>query len=641
MIDQIFQKNGVLHSKLKEFTPRSSQQEMAEAVFDAIRYSGNLVCESGTGTGKTYAYLVPAILSKKRTVITTATRALQEQVFFRDLPNLLQVLNADIKTCMLKGRANYLCRHRLKQAQQQIDQVGIRMRYPLSKINEWANRTQTGDLSEVKDIPENSPVWRVVTSTSENCLGGHCHDFNKCHVNTARKKAIESDLVVINHHVYFSDLSLKESGFGGLLPEHDIIIFDEAHSLPEIASNFFGFTFSSIQVKYLIDDIQSAELEENSCIDFQSIFLKLEQSVKDLILLAKKNYQGPKIYGEVKNHEWEEKTTKLKITFGDLVSALESAAVAGTGLTRCRDRAIWMSDNLWTWCEDSDQKSARWFSSHKNGFNLNSTPLDMGQILREHMNLPGKSRIFTSATLSVDRNFSTFMKKVGLAEQNTDTGFWDSPYDYTNNCRLLIDESMPEPSDPRFPESMKQVIVEIATVSRGRAFCLFTSFMMLNCVYDLVRAEVDWPLYRQGDMPKQTLINNFIENEHSVLFGTSTFWQGVDIKGDALSCVIIDKLPFGSPGDPVIKSRIQYCHEQGNNPFKQIQIPEAVVILKQGVGRLIRSETDRGVLVICDSRILKKPYGKIFLDSLPKIPIVGDIRKIKEFYRGIYKSKGA
>ncbi len=635
MMDQMFRQNGLLHQKLEGFIPRKSQQEMAEAVFDAISHSGNLVCESGTGTGKTYAYLVPAILSEKRTVITTATRALQEQVFFRDLPNLLQVLNADMTTCMLKGRANYLCRHRLKQAQLQTDLASVRVRQPLSKLNEWANKTQTGDISEVKDIPENSPIWRMVTSTSENCLGGQCPDFNKCHVHAARKKAIDSDLVVANHHVYFSDLSVKESGFGGVLPSHEIVIFDEAHSLPEIAANFFGFTFSSTQVKYLVEDIQTAELEENSSIDFHPVFRDLEGAVNDLTSLANQNYQGPKIYSEVKNHDWEEKTTKLKLVFCDLVRALENSAVAGAGLTRCRDQARWMSDNLYTWCEDRDQNSARWFAARKNGFNLNSTPLDVGQILREHMNETGKSRIFTSATLSVDRSFSPFISKVGLSEPDTDTGFWESPYDYQNNSRLLIDESMPEPNDSRFPDEIKQLIIEIGTASKGRAFCLFTSFAMLNRVYDLVRAEVDWPLYRQGDTSKQDLIDNFIKNEHAVLFGTSTFWQGVDIKGDALSCVIIDRLPFGSPEDPVMKSRIQHSREHGENAFMQIQIPEAVVILKQGAGRLIRSETDRGVLVICDSRILKKPYGKIFLDSLPQMPIVDNIHEIKEFYGSI------
>ncbi len=633
MIDRIFERNGLLHSSLPEFTPRRSQREMAESVFDSIRSCGNLVCESGTGTGKTYAYLVPAILSEKATVISTATRALQEQIYFRDLPNLLKVLNGEVKTCMLKGRANYLCRYRLKQAQQQTDLVGASIRHALSAINEWATTTQTGDISEMDDVSENSPVWRAVTSTSENCLGGHCPEFSKCHVNTVRQRAAESDLVVVNHHVYFSDLSVKEGGFGGILPEHDVVIFDEAHSLPEIASSFFGFSFSSLQVEHLIEDIQNAELEENSSVDFTSRFLQVEQAVNDLLLLANKNYQGPQVYSEVKNRQWEETTTKLKLVFGDLVEALGVAAVAGTGLTRCRDRATWMSDSLWTWCDDSDQNSARWFVARKNGFSLNSTPLDVGKLLQEHMNTADKSRVFTSATLSVDRDFVPFMKKVGLSETETDTGFWESPYDYTTNSRLLIDENLPEPSDPRFPEAVKQLIIEIGTASRGRAFCLFTSFAMLNRVHDLVQAEVDWPLYRQGDMSKQFLIDRFIENEHAILFGTSTFWQGVDIKGDALSCVIIDKLPFGSPGDPVMKSRIRYCSEHGDNAFMQIQIPEAVVTLKQGAGRLIRSESDRGVLVICDSRILKKSYGRIFLNSLPKMPLVGDIREVKAFFK--------
>ncbi|MCY4314188.1 MAG: ATP-dependent DNA helicase, partial [Gammaproteobacteria bacterium] len=261
--------------------------------------------------------------------------------------------------------------------------------------------------------------------------------------------------------------------------------------------------------------------------------------------------------------------------------------------------------------------------------------LDVGQRLREHMKAAGISRIFTSATLSVERDFKPFMNKIGLSEQETDTGFWESPYDYAANSRLLIDEGMPEPNDPDFAEAIKQLIIEIGTASQGRAFCLFTSFAMLNRVHDLVQAEVDWPLYRQGDMSKQILLDNFVENDHSMLFGTSTFWQGVDIKGDALCCVIIDKLPFGYPEDPVMKSRIRYCNEHGENAFMQIQIPEAVVALKQGAGRLIRSEKDRGVLVICDSRILNKPYGKQFLDSLPPMPVVRNIREVKLFFKSI------
>ena len=622
-----------MHSSLPGFAPRKSQQQMAEMVFDAIQSSGTLVCESGTGTGKTYAYLAPALLSGKRTVISTATRALQEQIYCRDLPTIAKALKSEIKTCMLKGRSNYLCRYRLRQTHQQTDLIGVAMKHPLSQISEWAAFTESGDISEVQDVPEQSPVWRAVTSTSENCLGGHCPDFHKCHVNTARKKALDSDLVVINHHVYFSDASLKEEGFGGMLPNHEVVIFDEAHGLPDIASHFFGFTVSSTQIKHLIEDIESAEKEENSSVDFNPIFRTLDQAVKKLIKIANANYQGPEIFEEVRNRKWDEATSSLKQALEGLHVALQQAAAAGTGLSRCRDRTAWMLGNLWTWCDDSQQDSACWFAAGKNWFRLNSTPLEVAKHLHKQMNDPHKSRIFVSATLTVDQDFHPFIDKVGLSERETDAGYWESPYDYSRNSRLLVPQDMPEPNAPEFPETLKQLILEIGKLSRGRAFCLFTSFAMLNRVHDLVRAEVDWPLYKQGDLQKQSLIEKFIENEHAMLFGTTTFWQGVDIKGDALSCVIIDRLPFGSPAEPVMKSRIRNCNNQGGNSFAQLQLPEAVVALKQGAGRLIRSEKDRGVLVICDPRILDKPYGKVFLASLPPMPLVRKTSDIASFFR--------
>lgn len=632
MIDRIFKEDGLFHTDMPGFVPRPGQQQMAQSVFESIRSGGKLVCESGTGTGKTYAYLVPAVLSGKCTVISTATRHLQEQIYFRDIPSVVRVLKRNARAALLKGRSNYLCRHRLKLAHLQTDLIDAEMGRSLSRISDWAATTRSGDISEMEGVSENSPVWRAVTSTSDNCLGGNCPEFLRCHVNSARKRAMESDLIVINHHVYFSDVSLKESGFGGLLPEHDAVVFDEAHSLPDIASSFYGFSLSSAGIRDLIQDVESAELEERSGVHFQPAFTAVRQAVSGLTKLAQANYQGPEVLSAVRNREWEDSVSVLKESFDSLLEDLGQAAPAGEGLSRCRDRVEQMAGNLWTWSEDGDENAASWFVSGKTWFRLSSTPLDVGRHLYRHMNSLDKSWVFTSATLSVDRDFLPFLKKVGLPEEDTDTGSWDSPYDYRVHSRLLVPDGMPDPGDPDFPQAMKSLILKVISLSRGRAFCLFTSYAMMNRVHELVQPVTHWPVYRQGDLSKQNLIERFLEDDNAVLFGTSTFWQGVDVKGDALSCVIIDRLPFASPADPVMKSRIRRSREQGGNPFMEIQLPEAVVTLKQGAGRLIRSESDRGVLVICDPRILTKQYGNIFLASLPPMPLVRCLEEIESFF---------
>ena len=634
-MDEIFGENGLLHDKMDGFVPRSTQLKMAESVSEAIRFNGRLVVESGTGTGKTYAYLVPVILSGKPTIISTGTRHLQEQIFHRDLPEVVRMLGRDVGIQLLKGRSNYLCRYRQKQQGQQTSLIGKKNTESLEIIDKWAARTQTGDIAEIDTISEKSPIWSLVTSNSDNCLGGKCPEYQHCFVNRARKNAMEADIVVVNHHLYFSDLTLKDDGFGALLPEHKVVVFDEAHSLAEIASVFFGQTISSSQITDLLTDIARTEIEENSAVELQIPSDRVSRSITEMLTHIKKSSKEPDTLDSIRNAEFDRVFQLLLDHLEALKNCLEEAGAAGEGLAQCFERIKGYVGQLWTWSDDNDGSTIAWFETGKSWFRLHLTPLEVGKYFYKHLDSPQKSWIFTSATLAVNDDFSAFLGRIGLSQQETDTFRWESPYDFPNNTRLYLPSELPDPRNVRFPEALASTILDITRVSQGRAFCLFTSFAMMDKVYSMVKDKMRWPLFKQGSLSKQHLINNFLLTANSVLFGTSSFWQGVDIRGESLSCVIIDKLPFDSPSTPVLKSRLRHCGEQGGHPFMDIQLPDAVIALKQGAGRLVRSETDKGVLVICDSRITAKPYGKIFLNSLPPMTIVYSLEDIESFYHAV------
>ena len=602
---------------------------MAVAVADTLQHGGTLVAESGTGTGKTFAYLVPIMLGRERTIISTGTRHLQDQIFNRDLPTVAETLGIDIRAVMLKGRSNYLCRYRLRQSGAQTELIGKTSRISLNIIERWASRTKTGDIAEVSEISDQAEVWKEVTSTVDTCLGGKCPDFKKCFVTKARQSAMDADVVVVNHHLFFSDLTLKDDGFGELLPNYDAVIFDEAHTLGDIASSFFGFSISSYQIHDLCADIGRAEKEEASGVDFSAVLPLLQHATERLQNELVKLEQSTLGLEDVDNPAFRGDIEELRERVENLLQQLEAAAVAGEGLDRCYQRALVLIERLDLWIEGHDRNLVRWINVSQRAFRLEASPLSVRERFSEILSR-AKSWVFTSATLAVGDDFSVFSTQLGV--EHGQHSSWRSPYDFEQNALIYLPADMPEPRDRRYPQRIAEVILKVTHYSQGRAFCLFTSHAMMNKVRDILIKTCPWPLMMQGEAPRSELMDRFQYTANSVLLGTSSFWEGVDIKGDALSCVIIDKLPFAPPGDPVLKRRLQACEEEGGNPFMEIQVPSAAITLKQGAGRLIRSETDRGVLVLCDPRILTKRYGQLFLKSLPPIPCTQQEPDLKTFF---------
>ncbi len=632
----VFGTGGLFEQRLDEFTPRPSQQKMAASVAQTIKDCGKLVVESGTGTGKTFAYLVPVIVSGKKTIISTGTKHLQEQIFYRDLPTVLSVLDVQINAQLLKGRSNYLCQYRHRQRSEQSDLIGRESKDSMDVIDQWAMTTRTGDIAEVSELPEDSPIWKNVTSTTDSCLGGKCPDFEKCHVNSARKKALSADIVVVNHHLYFSDLTLKSDGFGELLPKHEVVIFDEAHTISDIASHFFGFAVSSYQINDLLEDIREAEAKEKSGVKLAPLLSATTQACNNFAILMatiarKKGGTVSELLADFRNAKFDSALTELKAELVRLGEALSASAPAGEALLRCHERCQIVVNNLFTWEEETSSGSVRWLEASARMFRIHQTPLDISEHFRSHLNRPGTSWIFTSATLAVGGDFSMFNRQIGLIDASSEC--WQSPFEFESRSLLYLPHQIPDPRSAEYPKELAEIILEVTNVSRGRAFCLFTSYRMMDQVYDLIRDKIKWPILLQGLSSKKHLVEKFVSMGNAVLLGTSSFWEGVDVKGEALSCVIIDKLPFGSPGDPVFKARIEECANQGGAPFYDIQVPDAVITLKQGVGRLIRSEQDSGVMVICDSRLMTKSYGKIFLKSLPPMPVSRDFSAVERFYR--------
>ena len=621
---------GPFHEQLEGFRPRISQQQMAEAVAETLSHGGTLVAESGTGTGKTFAYLVPIILGHARTIVSTGTRHLQDQIFNRDLPAVAETLGRNIHAVMLKGRSNYLCRYRLRQSGVQSELIGKSAGLSFDIIERWASRTKTGDIAEVSEISDQAEVWKEVTSTVDNCLGGKCPDFKKCFVTKARQSAMDADVVVVNHHLFFSDLTLKDDGFGELLPNYDAVIFDEAHTLGEIASGFFGFSISSYQVHDLCADIVRAEKEEASGVDFSAVIPPMQRAAEKLQAELIKLEQSSLGLEDVDNPTFREDIEELRECMEHLLQQLETAAIAGEGLDRCYQRGLVLIERLDLWIEGHDRNLVRWINVAQRSFRLEASPLSVRQRFTEILGR-ARSWVFTSATLAVGDDFRAFSTQLGL-EQGQHSS-WQSPYDFEQNALVYLPTDMPDPRDMLYPRRVAEVILAVTAISQGRAFCLFTSHAMMNKVRGILNGSCPWPMMMQGEAPRSELMDRFQRTANSVLLGTSSFWEGVDIKGDALSCVIIDKLPFAPPGDPVLKRRLQVCEEEGGNPFMDIQVPHAAIALKQGAGRLIRSETDRGVLVLCDPRILNKGYGRLFLQCLPPIPCTRQIQDLKAFFQ--------
>jgi ATP-dependent DNA helicase DinG len=633
-ITDLLGETGPLAGILPGFAPRMEQQRMAEATAESIESQQKLIVEAGTGTGKTFAYLMPVLRSGRRVIISTGTRHLQDQLYGKDLPVIREALQAPVNIALLKGRTNYLCLHRLATAAEEGGRLRGRRLHELEEVRAWSGRTRQGDIAELGLLSEDSPVWPRVTSTVENCLGQECEHYQACFVVKARRHAMEADVVVINHHLLFADMVLKEEGFGELLPGADAFVIDEAHQLPEVASVFFGTTLGSHQLRDLARDIRLEHLREAGDLqDLPEAAGQLEGQVHR-VRLALGQRDRRAAWSEVStNSELQMLLQDLEQTLQQLAAWLEVVAERGKGLESCRQRTVLARDRLALLRAHASGEYIHWFETFRTSFRLNLTPLNVAPVFRECLETLSSAWIFTSATLAVGDSFSHFAAQLGLEDAHTLK--LDSPFDYQRNALLYLPENMPPPNQPGYVEAVVACARAVLEASGGRAFILFTSHSALRAAAKLLADDCDYPLLVQGDAPRRELLERFREAGNAVLLGTSSFWEGVDVRGETLSCVIIDKLPFGSPGDPVLQARIEALREQGANPFMEYQLPHAVITLKQGIGRLIRDQADRGVLVLCDPRLLGKSYGRIFLNSLPAMPRTRDVDDVHAFFAGV------
>lgn len=630
-VRELLSAQGPLAQALPGYAPRRQQQAMAEAVERSLREAGTLLVEAGTGVGKTFAYLVPALLSGGKVLISTGTKNLQDQLFFKDLPVVRRALGVAVKTALLKGRANYLCLHRLQNLLREGRLNDRTQLAELRRIEQWAGVTRSGDIAELPDVAEDSELWPRVTSTTDNCLGVECPEYQHCHVVRARRQAQEADVVVINHHLFLADLALKEEGFGELLPAANAVILDEAHQLPEIAGQFFGISLSSRQLLELGRDTTAEALREApDMAALREAAGGLERAVRELRLAL-----GPAGQRE----PWARIRYKPAVAAGlealaqrleALQVELEPAAERGKGLQACLRRTEAVRSRLERLMETEAGESVQWYETYTRAFALNVTPLDVAELFHARLQGHRCAWVFTSATLAVGERFDHFARRLGLAE--AETLRLDSPFDYARNALLYQPEGLPEPNDPGYTRGVVERALPVIKASRGRCFMLFTSHRALQEAAGLLEGRCDYPLLVQGRGSRQALIQRFRELGNAVLLGTGSFWEGVDVRGEALSCVIIDRLPFAAPNDPVLAARLEAIRRAGGNPFLDYQLPQAVITLKQGVGRLIRDVTDRGVLVLCDPRLGGKSYGRVFLDSLPAMPRTRSLHEVEAFF---------
>ncbi len=622
--------DGPLVRVIEGFAAREVQQRMAAAVERAIAERGELVVEAGTGTGKTFAYLVPVLLAGKRVIVSTGTKTLQDQLFHRDLPRVRDALGVRLKTALLKGRANYLCRYRLDQARRDGQFADRADPGRLTSIAAWATRTKSGDIAELVGIPEDAGIWPQVTSTSDNCLGKECPFFDDCFVVKARREAQEADLVVVNHHLLFADLAIKHEGFGEILPGAQAFVLDEAHQVPELAGQFFSVALSARQLLELeADSLREAAAASGAKAALDRLGRAVEARTKDFRLAVDGLPSRGALRVLLERDGAETALAALGDALADLAAALEAMAERSEGLTACHARAGELSSRLARLSARAEPGWVHWYELSERGFVLSATPLDVAQPLRAFREQTHAAWIFTSATLTVGDRFDHFLAATGLDEAATLA--LPSPFDFESNALCWLPPGLPSPNAPGYTEAVCERLRAALAASHGRAFLLFTSHRALKRAAELL-ADLPYPLFVQGTAPRAILLERFRAAGNGVLLGAASFWEGVDVRGDALSLVAIDKLPFASPDDPVLEARIAASREAGGNPFMELQIPAAAIALKQGAGRLIRDVDDRGVLVICDPRVLTARYGRLFLESLPPMPITRQLADVAAFF---------
>lgn len=641
-INDLFSASGTLAKGIEGFRPRQSQTDMARAVADAIQSRGTLLAEAGTGTGKTFAYLVPALLWGGKVIISTGTKNLQDQLFLRDIPIVRQAMNAPVTVALLKGRANYLCHFHLERTQQNgrltsRDDVGY-----LRDISRFIKTTSSGDKAELSRVPENALIWNLVTSTRDNCLGAECTYYQDCFVMKARKEAQQADVVVVNHHLFFADVALKDTGVAELLPTANTVIFDEAHQLPDTATLFFGDTVSTSQVMELCRDVLAEGLTHaRDGADWGAVVSTVEKAARDLRLTFPSEGSRLALEQIAQSSPFFPALEHLKSMLKQLAEVLSSQAERAETIEQCRVRTIEITAQLEAWNHvglvDEHAAKVLWVEAFSQALQLHQTPLSIAPIFSKQREGPPRAWIFTSATLAVKNDFSHYTDQLGLSDEPAKS--WPSPFDYANQALLYVPAHLPPPNSPGYTDAVVDAALPVIEAAGGRAFVLCTTLRAVKRVAERLREifeqkKYNWPLLVQGELGRTELLSQFRASGNAVLVGSQSFWEGVDVRGDALSVVIIDKLPFAPPDDPVLAARIAEMEKRGLNGFMNHQLPEAIINLKQGAGRLIRDENDRGVLMICDSRLISKPYGRRIWQSLPPFKRTREIGTVQQFLSG-------